>query len=59
METALLAELATIVGAVSILLTLVFVVIELRNNAAQALGNPTGSCSENGSSRPVGCRHCP
>ena len=36
METAFLAELATIVGAVSILLTLVFVVIELRNNAAQA-----------------------
>ena len=36
METALLAELATIVGAVSILLTLVFVVIELKNNAAQA-----------------------
>ena len=36
METAFLAELATIVGAVSILLTLVFVVIELKNNAAQA-----------------------
>ena len=36
METAFLAEVATIVGAVSILLTLVFVVIELRNNAAQA-----------------------
>ena len=36
METALLAELATLVGAVSILLTLVFVVIELKNNAAQA-----------------------
>ena len=36
METAFLAEIATIVGAVSILLTLVFVVIELKNNAAQA-----------------------
>ena len=36
METAFLAEVATIVGAVSILLTLVFVVIELKNNAAQA-----------------------
>ena len=36
MGTAFLAEVATIVGAVSILLTLVFVVIELRNNAAQA-----------------------
>ena len=36
METAFLAEVATIVGAVAILLTLVFVVIELKNNAAQA-----------------------
>ena len=36
METAFLAEIATIVGAVSILLTLVFVVIELKNNATQA-----------------------
>ena len=36
MGTAFLAEVATIVGAVSILLTLVFVVIELKNNAAQA-----------------------
>ena len=36
METAFLAEVATIVGAVSILLTLVFVVIELKNNATQA-----------------------
>ena len=36
MATAFLAEIATIVGAVSILLTLVFVVIELKNNAAQA-----------------------
>ena len=36
METAFLAELATIVGGVLILLTLVFVVIELKNNAAQA-----------------------
>ena len=36
METAFLAEIATIVGAMSILLTLVFVVIELKNNAAQA-----------------------
>ena len=36
METAFLAEIATIVGTVSILLTLVFVVIELKNNAAQA-----------------------
>ena len=36
METAFLTEVATIVGAVSILLTLVFVVIELKNNAAQA-----------------------
>ena len=36
MATAFLAEIATIVGAVSILLTLVFVVIELKNNATQA-----------------------
>ena len=36
METAFLAEIATIVGTVSILLTLVFVVIELKNNATQA-----------------------
>ena len=36
METAFLAEIATLVGAVSILLTLVFVVIELKNNATQA-----------------------
>ena len=36
METAFLAEIATIVGAVSILLTLVFIVIELKNNATQA-----------------------
>ena len=36
METAFLAEIATIVGAMSILLTLVFVVIELKNNATQA-----------------------
>ena len=36
METAFLAEIATIVGAVSILLTLVFVVIELKNNVTQA-----------------------
>ena len=36
METAFLAEITTIVGAVSILLTLVFVVIELKNNATQA-----------------------
>ena len=36
METQSLAEIATIVGAVSILLTLVFVIIELKNNVAQA-----------------------
>ena len=36
METAFLAEIATIVGAMQILLTLVFVVIELKNNATQA-----------------------
>ncbi len=36
METAFLTEIATIVGAVSILLTLVFVVIELKNSASQA-----------------------
>ena len=36
MATTFLAEIATIVGAVSILLTLVFVVIELKNNATQA-----------------------
>jgi len=36
METVFLTEIATIVGAVSILLTLVFIVIELKNNASQA-----------------------
>ena len=36
MESQSLAEIATIVGAVSILLTLVFVIIELKNNVAQA-----------------------
>ena len=36
METTLLAEVATIVGALSILLTLVFIVIELKNNVTQA-----------------------
>ena len=35
METAFLAEIATIVSAMSILLTLVFVVIELKNNATK------------------------
>ena len=35
MDSAFLADLATIVGALSILLTLVFVAIELKNNATQ------------------------
>ena len=36
MEAEFLAEIATIVGAVSILLTLLFVIIELKNNVTQA-----------------------
>lgn len=43
METAFLTEIATIVGAVSILLTLVFVAIELKNNASQARAANTAS----------------
>ena len=40
METAFLAEIATIVGAVSILLTLVFVVIELKKRMQPKQGQP-------------------
>ena len=46
METAFLAEIATIVGAVSILLTLVFVVIELKNTTNAMWGYPSRNSSK-------------